>query len=564
MQLRSRIVIVLVLAITFADLPLLAQDQKADNLRIPSVLQAGLENIEGANILRHIKKLASDEFEGRAAGTHGEDLTVKYLVDQFKGVGAEPGNPNGTYIQNVPLVGYLTTPKIDITVGGRPISFSFLDDFVHDYPRLVPSVKVTSQDVFFAGYGITAKQFGWDDYKGADVRGKLVLVLNGEPSRSSSGDLQQLDPGFFRGSVRTVYSTREFKYEEARKRGAAGLLIIYDPEKANTYELFKTFAQIEGQNLRPSGSSYEMAIAGLMTTGAAKRIFAESGKDFAAAEKSALLANFRPERLNARANITLTSKLRYFNSRNVVAKVTGSDPKLRSEYVVYTAHWDHLGKDESLTGDRIYNGANDNAIGAAQMVEASRAFAALKQKPKRSVLFIATTAEEKGYLGARFYVRNPLYSIEKNVANINLDAGNLFGLTSDLGSSGYGNSTMDEMLDEAAKMQGRKFARASLDETGGMYFASDQIEFAKIGIPAVFPWSGFDYPGKPTGYGEKVWEEYSAKRYHKVADEVMPDWDMSGAVEDTRWFVIAGYLTAQNKTRPTWKEGSEYPWTSRR
>lgn len=556
---RSAVSSILILA--FLVLPFSAQDR---GLSISVDLKGGLDAINGATILRHVRTLAADEFEGRAPGTRGEDLTVKYLIEQFKAVGALPGNPNGSYVQKVPLVGYLTTPKINLTAGGKVFPFAFLDDFVHDYPRLKPNVKVNSSEVVFAGYGITAKQFDWDDYKGVDVKGKLVLVLSGEPSRTAPGDEKKLDPAFFKGVVRTYYSTREFKYEEARKRGAAGLLIIYDPEQSGTYNLFRTFATIEGESLRPSAGSYELAIAGLMTTNAAKRIFAESGKDFGAAEKMALFADFRPETLNVKADIELTSKLRYFNSRNVVARVTGTDPKLRNEYVVYTAHWDHLGKDESLKGDQIFNGANDNAAGTAQLLETSRAFAALKQKPKRSLLFIATTAEEKGYLGARFYVRMPLYPISRNVANINLDAGNLFGLTSDLGSTGYGNSTMDEILESAARMQGRVFVTGSLDETGGLYFGSDQIEFAKAGIPAVFPWSGVDYIGKPKDFGDKVWEKYSAERYHKVTDGVMPDWDMAGAVEDTRWFVIAGYLAAQNEDRPRLKDGSEFNWTNRK
>lgn len=523
-------------------------------------LPSGLDTIHGSAILAHVRTLASDEFEGRAPGTRGEDLTVKYLIDQFKAVGARPGNPNGTYFQNVPLVGYQTTPSIDITAAGKTVPLEYLDDFVHDYPRLTPKVRIPSAEVIFAGYGITAPQYQWDDYKNVDVRGKLVLVLSGEPSRSLEGDASKLDPALFKGVMRTYYSTREFKYEEARKRGAAGVLVIYDPEKANTYGLFRTFAQIEGQNLRPSQGSYELAIAGLVTTNAVKRIFAAARKDFTSAEKSALLADFLPETLAVKADISLTSKLRYFSSKNVVARVVGTDPKLRNEYVVYTAHWDHLGKDGSLKGDQIYNGANDNAIGTAQLIEAARAFSSMKQQPKRSVLFIATTAEEKGYLGARYYLRRPLYPIANTVANINLDAGNLFGLTSDLGSTGYGNSTLDEVLGEAAKMQGRDFAKTSLQTDGGLYFGSDQIEFAKAGIPAVFPWSGFEYVGKPKDYGEKVWDDYSENRYHKVADGVMADWDAAGAVEDTRWFVIAGYLAAQNIARPKWKEGSEFIW----
>ena len=537
-------------------LPGLAQDQA----RIPAALSVGLDKIEGSNILRHVKKLASDEFEGRAPGTRGEDLTVSYLIEQFKAVGAVPGNPNGTYIQNVPLVGYRTITTIDLTVDGKAVPFDFLNDFVHDYPRLTTSVEIGSADVVFAGYGITAEQYKWDDYRGVDVKGKLVLVLSGEPSRSIDGDEKRLDPAFFKGGVRTYYSTRESKYEEARRRGAAGILVIYDPDKANTFSLFQTFAKLEGQNLKPRAGSYELAIAGLVTTQAVSRIFAAAGKDLATAERAAQLGNFRPVTIEAKATIKLKSRLRTIRSRNVVAKVVGSDPRLRNEYIIYSAHWDHLGKDTSLTGDQIYNGANDNASGTAQLIEVARSFAALKQKPARSVLFIATTAEEKGFLGARYYMQNPLYPIPATVANINLDAGNLFGLTRDLGSTGYGNSTLDEVLGAAAKMQGRVFATESLDSSGGLYFGSDQIEFAKRGIPAVFPWNGDDYVGKPKDFGEKVWDDYSANRYHKVTDEVMPDWDTAGAVEDARWFVISGFLVAESRERPRWKEGSEFTW----
>jgi hypothetical protein len=302
--------VVLLLATAFGALPLLAQDQRS----MPEVLQFGLTKIQGPNILRHVKKLASDEFEGRAPGTRGEDLTVKYLAEQFKAVGAAPGNPNGTYTQNVPLVGYRTTPKIDLTADGNPIPFQFQDDFVHDYARLTPRVDIRSADVVFAGYGITAPQFGWDDYKDVDVKGKLVLVLSGEPSRSVAGDENKLDPSFFKGVVRTYYSTAEFKHEQARRRGAAGVLVITDHEKATTYSLFQTFAKLEGMSLRPGRNSYEMAIAGWVTAKAVGRIFAAASRDLSNAVKAAKLASFRPEAINVRAKISLQSKLRNFSS----------------------------------------------------------------------------------------------------------------------------------------------------------------------------------------------------------------------------------------------------------
>lgn len=557
MQLRCVTGAILLIATTLGALPIAGQQQET---KTSDALRVGIDTIKGSKILDHVKKLASDEFEGRAPGTRGEDLTVNYLIEQFAKTGAKPGNPNGTFIQNVPLVGYRTTPKISISANGNAVPFEYLGDFVHDYPELIPRVEVENAEVVFAGYGITAPQFRWDDYKDVDVKGKLVLVLSGEPSRLVNGDEKNLDPTFFKGVVRTNYSTRESKYEQAQKRGAAGLLVIYDPEKANTYSLFRSSATLEGQNLKPKPGAKQLAIAGLMTTNAAGRIFSAASLDLVAEEKKAQLNAFRAKPLKVTASISLQSILREIRSRNVVAKIVGSDPQLRNEYVIYTAHWDHLGVDPSLKGDQIYNGANDNAIGVAQLIEAARAFANLKQKPARSVLFIATTAEEKGYLGARYYLQNPLYPIAASVANINLDAGNLFGLTSDLASTGYGNSDLDSVLETAATMQGRKFVTGSLDTTGGMYFASDQIEFANAGIPAVFPWSGFEYVGKPKDFGDNAWSKYSDERYHKVTDEVMPDWDATGAVEDTRWFVIAGFLVANGAARPKWLESSEFGW----
>jgi Zn-dependent M28 family amino/carboxypeptidase len=537
---------------------------QSDPLVMPSGLQEALNVVRGDRLLSHVKILASDEFEGRAPGTRGEDLTVKYVIDQFKAAGTTPGNPNGSYAQIVPLVGYKTIPTIDLIVQGKRIDLKFPDDFVHDYPRLSQDVVVKSAGVVFAGYGITAPQFGWDDYKNLDVRGKLVIVLSGEPSRPKVDNQNELDPAFFKGVGRTYYGTREFKYAQGEQNGAAGVLIIYDPDASSTYSLFQTFAKIEGQNLRLPRGSHPLAIAGLVTTGAVRRIFDAAGHDFAAFEKAAQVPGSRTRLINAKANISLRTKLRKINSRNVVAKVAGSDPLLSDEYVIYTAHWDHLGKDTSLKGDQIYNGANDNATGVAQLIEAARAFAALKEKPARSILFLATTAEEKGYLGARYFLQNPLYPRSQMVANINLDAGNPFGLTRDLASTGYGNSTLDGVLQMSAEMQGRVFVPGSLDETGSLYFGSDQIEFAKAGIPAVFPWSGNTYVGRPPEYGGGKWDEYGTKRYHQVSDEVMADWEMSGAVEDTRWFVIAGYLVAQNHERPKLNEGSEFQWTSRK
>ena len=294
-----------------------------------------------------------------------------------------------------------------------------------------------------------------------------------------------------------------------------------------------------------------------MTVTAARRVFSLAGQDLDKMRKLAEQRDFKAIATSASVNISVASKIRNVASQNVVARIEGSDPRLRNEYVIYSAHWDHLGKDTNLKGDQIYNGAIDNAIGTAQLLEVAKGFARLPQKPKRSILFIAVTAEEKGYLGSRYYAQHPLFPIARTVANINLDGGNAWGRTKDILQSNYGLSTLDEMLDEAAKMQGRDFVKESLGD-GGYYFGSDQIEFAKVGIPAAFPFSGFNYPGKAMDFGEKMWDAYGDKDYHKVSDEVRTDWDLSGAAEDAQLFLIAGYNVAQAAKRPEWKVGSEF------
>jgi Zn-dependent M28 family amino/carboxypeptidase len=519
-------------------------------------LAVALDAIQAERLSAHITTLASDAFEGRAPGTRGETLTVEYLVDQFARAGVQPGNPAGGFVQHVPLVGYRTEPRIEIEAGGRKTSLTFVADYVHDYPALKPVASATDAGIVFAGYGIVAPEFGWDDYRRVDVRRKLVLVLSGEPSRPSPSDPGAPDRAFFGGHARTYYATREWKFAEAARRGAAGILIIYDPDAGRTYATFQTLAKQEGFALAAPQTDATV-IAGLMTLGAARRVASLAGRDFDRLAVAAAHPGAPAVVLDATADISLTSTIRTLVSRNVVGRVEGADPRLRDEYVVYSAHWDHLGKDPALEGDQIYNGAIDDAAGVAQLLEIARGFAALARKPRRSVLFIAVTAEEQGYLGSRFYVQRPLFPIAKTIAAINLDSGNVWGPTSDVTSTGYGRSTLDEALAEAARLQGRTFVIDPRDD-GALYFGSDQIEFARAGIPAVFPFSGSAYVGKPKGYGEERWNAYAAKDYHQVTDEVRADWNLSGAVEDARWLLIAGYNVADAPAPPRWKRGSEF------
>ena len=532
--------------------------QNTSDTNVLTALRPALESIRGEKILTHIKTLASDEFEGRAPGTKGETKTVEYLIERFKQFGLKPGNPDGTYIQEVPMVGFQTRPQIEISVQGKKVPLNYPEDFVHETPRLLAQVSLKNLGVVFVGYGIVAPEYDWDDYRETDVRNKIVVVLSGEPTIPDENDLSKADKRMFKGDLRTYYSTRESKYEIAHRHGAAALLIVTDPEKQATFSIFQTFARLEGAALKPRASDKQsLALTGLITINAARRIFAAAGKEFDEMQKAAQSKNFKAVSANASANLSLANKLRELKSRNVVARIEGSDPRLKNEFIIYTAHWDHLGRDENLKGDQIYNGAIDNAGGTAQLLEIAAAFAKLGKKPKRSILFIATTAEEKGYFGSRYYALNPLYPLGKTVADINLDGCNVWGKTRDLTSSGYGNSTLDEFLDKAANLQGRKFLKESLDNDG-IYFASDQIEFAKAGVPAVFPFSGYDYIDKPADFGEKKWGKYGEKNYHQVTDEVEADWDLTGGAEDAAWLMLTGYLIAQSEKRPEWSNDSEF------
>lgn len=513
--------------------------------------------ISAKQLMTHVRELASDRFEGRGPTTKGEELTVAYLIRQLKGAGLMPGNPDGTYVQDVPLVGYRSQPNLTFTVRGKTLPMQFPDDFIHEFPRLTTHAEAIAAPVIFGGYGIVAPEFGWDDYKGTDVAGKVVLLMGGEPSRPDKKNPKNLDSKFFRGEMRTRYSGRDYKAECLRMKGAAGVVFLASAESPKSFNIYKTFAVMEGLDFPDEASNkHKLVTTGVLHPRAAEQVFRAAGLDLNDLKLKAKAPTFRPVALQATADLKIETSLRPTSSQNVVGIVRGSDPKLRNEYVVISAHWDHLGKDPNLKGDQIYNGAIDDGIGVSQLLEMARSFQKLKVKPKRSILFILTTAEEKGWLGSKYYVQHPLYPLKQHVANINLDGGNAWGRTRDLMVSGYGLSTLDAILGQAAKEQGRKFQQESIDDDG-LYFGSDQIEFARGGIPAVFPFSGFDYIGKPKDFGDQKWSHYGEHDYHQVSDEIKPDWDLSGAAEDARWMAIAAYKVANNGKRPHWLPGAE-------
>jgi Zn-dependent M28 family amino/carboxypeptidase len=522
-------------------------------------LQPALEAITPDGLLAHIKVLASDEFEGRAPGTKGEELSVKYISDQFKKIGLKPGNPDGTYTQEVPLAGINSEPRMSFTIGDKTIDLKYLDDFVASSARLQPEIKVDKSDVVFVGYGIVAPEYGWDDYKDVDVRGKTLLMLIGDPPIPDSKDPSKLDEKMFKGKAMTYYGRWTYKYEIAAQKGAVAAIIVHETQPAAyPWQVVRSSWGKENFELdNPNKNMDTVSARSWITLDVAKKIVADCSQGFDALKKTAIAKDFRPIALTAKASIQIKQQIREFKSHNVIGKLEGSDAKLKDEYVIYTAHWDHLGRHPELQGDQIFNGAIDNASGVASVIQIAAAFMKVNPPPKRSVFFMATTAEEAGLLGAKFYAEHPLYPLEKTLADINIDGVNPWGKTHDLEDLTNGNSTLDDLLGQAAARQGRVMKPNSEPEKGGFYRV-DSFEFAKAGVPGLHAARGIEIIGKPPEYGKQKRDEFVAKHYHQPSDEVDPGWDLSGAVQDVQLLFEVGYQVANGDKFPEWKAGSEF------
>src|SRR5262245_4985428 len=521
--------------------------------------KTALDSVTSDDLLRHIKTLASDEYEGRAPGTKGEELTVNYLTGEFKRMGLKPGNPDGSYAQKVPLIGYTPQPSASFSVGGKQMSLA-TEDYLARSQRYVPETRVENSDMVFVGYGVVAPEYGWDDFKGVDVKGKTVVMLINDPAIPDPADPNKLDEKMFKGKAMTYYGRWTYKYEIASEKGAAAAIIVHETGPAG-YP-FAALASWRQENFGikspdDNKNTSRVGVESWITVDRAKELFTAAGKDFEAMKKAALGKDFKPVPLNAKANFTIKTALREVASTNVIAKLEGSDQKLKDEYLIYTAHWDHMGRDPKLQGDQIFNGALDNASGTAGLLELAEAFTKLNPAPKRSILFLAVTAEEKGLLGAKYYAENPLYPNERTLANINMDGLNQWGRTKDVVIVGYGNSTLDDTLNEVASAQAR-VVKPDAEPEKGFFYRSDHFEFAKQGVPALYTDEGTDFIGKPEGYGMQKRNEYTERDYHKVSDDVKPDWDLSGAAEDLRLLFQVGYRVAQGEKWPEWKPGVEF------
>ncbi len=526
----------------------------------PSAPDAALRSFSADRILGHIRTLSSDEFEGRGPGSKGEQLTIKYLEEQYRSFALEPGNPDGTYLQSVPLVGI--TPdkgmKLSLAGHGRTLEPKFPDDYVAWSKRVADSSSVDA-DMVFVGYGVQAPEFQWDDFKGVDVKGKVIVVLINDPPVPDPSDPTKLDPKTFGGTAMTYYGRWTYKFEKAAQLGAAGCVIIHQTDRAGyPWEVVRnSWSETQFDLATPDKNMGRLAVESWITSDFAAKLFRVAGQDLDKLIQAAARRDFKPVPLGIHVKLTIHNSLRTIDSHNVIAKITGSDPGLKNTYVIYTAHWDHFGIGPEVNGEKIYHGAVDNASGSSALLEMARAYTQLGRPPSRTVLFLSVTGEEQGLLGSQYYAEHPLYPLARTAADINMDGMNVHGLTRDIVQIGRGASTLDEIIEAVAREQGR-VVKTDPEPEKGLYYRSDHFEFAKRGVPAFDPEEGVDFIGKPDGWGMEARRKYTAENYHKPSDTIKPDWNLGGAVQDCQLFFLVGYRIANDPRMPEWKPGAEF------
>jgi Zn-dependent M28 family amino/carboxypeptidase len=505
------------------------------------------------NFAATVKRLSSDEFAGRKPGTDGERLTTDYLVEQFKRLGLKPGNGD-SYLQSVPMVSTaLRDPDsvaLSVAEGGGVEKFAYRTDAIFATLKAQPQTTVHDADVVFVGYGVVAPEYQWNDYAGLDVKGKVVVVLVNDPGWEKD------DPALFKGKAMTYYGRWTYKYEEAARQGAAGCLIVHDTAAA-AYPWSVVVNSWGGPNLSlpaDANTPPRLGLAGWLTTDAARRLFAKAGADFDALKKSADLHGFKPTPLAAKLSTQFTSDIGSATSNNVLALLPGSQRP--DEAVVVSAHWDHIGS-SGPGSDHIYSGAVDNGSGVAALLEIADAFAHQSPPPQRSVLFFVPTLEEAGLLGSAYYVTHPVIPLDKTVADINMDMLRPVGRTHDMAIVGYGQSQMDDYLRDALSAQ-QRVAVAEAEPEKGLFYRSDQLNFAHGGVPVLFTQVGMDKLDGGKAAGKAASDDYFAHHYHTPADKFDPSWDFSGVLEDTQALYAVGKRLADETTWPQWAADSEF------
>lgn len=524
-----------------------SQEPAATTPTEQSNFDAVYNSITADKIAPPLKTLASDEFEGRLPTTAGEKKTLDFLVSEFKRLGLEPGNGD-SYLQAVELMEITADPDMTMTIGDH--TFDYKTDMVAGSKREQDVVTLTDSELVFVGYGIHAPEYDWNDYEGLDVAGKTVVILVNDPG------FENPQGGKFQGTTMTYYGRWSYKYEEASRQGAAGAIIVHEtaPASYGWSVVANSWSGPQYGLVSPDNGASRVAVEGWLTLEAASRVFADAGLNFEEEKAKAMQGPYSVP-LEQSMSVTVKNTYQASTSYNVLATLPGSEKP--DEHVIYTSHWDHLGKDESLEGDQIYNGAHDNATGTAAALVMAEAFSKLSPAPKRSVSFLIVTAEEQGLLGSKYYADNPIIPLDKTVANINMDAMNVLGKTKDIAVIGMGKSDLEEELTTAANRQGRTVTQEDRPEAG-YYYRSDHFSFAKVGVPALYAKGGSEPFDEETAKYRKRTSVIVTGCYHQVCDKFRDDWDLSGISQDTQLLMEVGYLVANKDSWPQWRETSEF------
>ncbi|HMB53715.1 MAG TPA: M28 family peptidase [Thermoanaerobaculia bacterium] len=516
----------------------------------PAVVAAAETAITEATLEAPIRFLADDLLEGRGPATRGDRLTQLYLASTMGLLGLEPAGPDGSWLQPFAVVGITSTVPKSWTFerGGESVTLDFWDEFIAGSGVQRERSTIEGAELVFVGYGIEAPEHEWDDFKGADLDGKVLVMLNNDPD---------WDPELFEGETRLYYGRWTYKYESAAAQGAVGAIIIHTtPSAGYPFQVVQTSWTGEQFEL-PAGDEPRLEVAAWTTEEAMKRLFALAGEDYEAAVEAAKSRDFRPIPLGVTTSLALANAISRVETANVAGLLPGGDPELADEVIVYTAHHDHLGIAPEGAEDRIYNGALDNASGVAQVLAIARAMSESPEPPRRSQLFLFVGAEEQGLLGSKFYAAHPTVEPGRIAANLNFDGANIWGETRDLTVIGKGKSDLDAVAEAVAAAQGRKVLADQFPDRG-YYYRSDQFSFAKIGVPALYFDTGTDFVDRPEGWGKERVDEWTGEHYHQPSDELIDDWDFSGMVEDCRLGFYAGWLVSQADAMPAWTPGDEF------
>jgi Zn-dependent M28 family amino/carboxypeptidase len=516
-------------------------------------ISTALESITVNDLEKHISVLASDDFRGRFPATAGEEKTINYLAEEFKKTGLKPAN-NGSYFQEVPLVKIIpdTSMSLDISGGKSRISLKYPDDFIGNTSQITDNIKIDNSEIIFVGYGINAPEYNWNDYAGLDVKGKTVLMLVNDPGYATG------DTTLFTGKAMTYYGRWTYKYEEAAREGASAAIIIHETGAA-AYPWGVVQNSFSGPQFYLEDndiSKSDLQFKAWVTTEAASKIFESAGIDYNHSLQTASKRGFKPIDMHLNASVQFKNKTEFTKSNNVTAIWPGNGRP--DEYIIYTAHWDHLGANPAIKGDSIFNGAVDNATGTAALLGIAKAFTRLPKRQSRSVMFLSVTSEEQGLLGSEYYVEHPLFSLPKTAAVINMDALNISGETKDMTIAGYGYSHLDNYVKAVLKKYNR-FAVPDPEPEKGGYFRSDHFSFAKAGVPSLNLSGGVDNVEHGREWGIARQDSWILEHYHKPSDNYDPgNWDLKGMIDDIRVYFEVGYNLSISKEFPNWNPGNPF------